>query len=70
MPTDAEALKALADRVGDEGMRELGWQRVRVYTEEEQKEIDRIKYQMPVFEDPSMDGLRELFAKQKEEGIA
>jgi len=67
MLTDEELLNLLVARVGDEGMRKLGWQRVRVYTAEEQAQIDRIKYQMPEFKDPSMEGLRELFAKQKEE---
>lgn len=52
--------------LGDDKMRELGWQRVRVYTAEEQEEIDRIMTQMPEFKDPSMDVLREILKKQHE----
>ena len=64
MPNDSEILNNLIDRVGGDGMRKLGWQRVRVYTAEEQAEINTIKYQFPSFKDPSMFGIKKLLERK------
>jgi len=57
-------LRTLIEQAGDKAMRELGWQRRRILTAEEQEEIDNFPTH-PSFEDPSILGIKKLFQEQK-----